>query len=223
MHRYVCGMGDKVLNIVWFKRDLRVWDNAALAGAAAAGPVLPIYIVEPELWAQPDASGRQWAFVAECLGELQRELAARGAPLRVFQGDAVQVLQSLALAGPVTLWSHEETGNAWTYARDRRVAEWARQAGVVWHECRQTGVIRRLRSRDGWARAWDADMAKPLVPAPRALTGLAIDAPTAVPSMDLADDPCPGRQAGGRREGLAVLDAAGAGLPVSDVQPGDRL
>nr|WP_084625853.1 deoxyribodipyrimidine photo-lyase [Loktanella sp. S4079] len=44
------------MQIVWFKRDLRVTDHKALAMAAEAGPVLPLYIVEPELWRQPDAS-----------------------------------------------------------------------------------------------------------------------------------------------------------------------
>ncbi len=52
------------LQIVWFKRDLRVEDHRALAEAAAQGPVLPLYIAEPEYWCQPDASGRQWAFAA---------------------------------------------------------------------------------------------------------------------------------------------------------------
>ncbi|MEM9780594.1 MAG: deoxyribodipyrimidine photo-lyase, partial [Pseudomonadota bacterium] len=55
------------LQIVWFKRDLRVADHAVLAAASQAGPVLPLYIIEPELWRQPDMSARQWAFVAECL------------------------------------------------------------------------------------------------------------------------------------------------------------
>ena len=40
--------------------------------------------------------------------------------------------------------SHEETGNLWTYGRDRRVADWARGAGVEWRELPQQGVIRRL-------------------------------------------------------------------------------
>ena len=29
--------------------------------------------------------------------------------------------------GVAGLWSHEETGNGWTYARDRRVAAWAKR------------------------------------------------------------------------------------------------
>ena len=48
----------RALNIVWFKRDLRIADHRPLAMAIAAGPTLPLYIAEPELWAQPDASAK---------------------------------------------------------------------------------------------------------------------------------------------------------------------
>ena len=45
--------------VYWFKRDLRVEDNPGLAAAAAReAPVVPLYIAEPELWAQPDAAAR---------------------------------------------------------------------------------------------------------------------------------------------------------------------
>ena len=42
------------ITIVWFKRDLRIHDHVPLAEAARAGTVLPLYIVEPELWRAPD-------------------------------------------------------------------------------------------------------------------------------------------------------------------------
>ena len=44
--------------IVWFKRDLRIQDHAPLHEAARTGPVVPLYIVEPNLWALPDSSRR---------------------------------------------------------------------------------------------------------------------------------------------------------------------
>ncbi len=59
------------LQVVWFKRDFRIADHRPLARAAQAGAVLPLYIAEPDLWAQPDASARQWGFAAESLAELQ--------------------------------------------------------------------------------------------------------------------------------------------------------
>jgi len=200
-----------MLNVVWFKRDLRVQDHAALALAAAAGPVLPIYIAEPGLWAEPDAAARQWDFAAECLASLRGDLIGLGQPLRVFVGEAVPVLQCIAQTHRIAaVWSHEETGNAWTFARDRGVAAWARAAGVEWHQMRQTGVIRRLKSRDGWAKAWDADMARPLSATPATVPSLPGNWPTHIPSareLGLPEDPCPHRQPGGRAQGLQTLDS----------------
>ena len=198
-----------MLNVVWFKRDLRVQDNAALSLAASAGPVLPIYIAEPGLWAEPDAAARQWDFAAECLVSLQDDLTALGQPLQIFVGEAVPVLQSIARThGSVALWSHEETGNAWTFARDRQVAAWARAVGVEWHQLRQTGVIRRLKSRDGWAKAWDADMARPVSLPPATLHPVAANGPTRIPTaaeLGLPADPCPERQSGGRAQAMQTL------------------
>ncbi|PMZ06303.1 deoxyribodipyrimidine photolyase, partial [Pseudomonas sp. FW306-02-H06C] len=88
----------------------------------------------------------------ECLGALKSDLARLGRPLMVQIGDAVDVLRDLhERFGVAALWSHEETGNGWTYARDREVAAWAKAEGVAWREERQFGVVRRLTSRNGWA------------------------------------------------------------------------
>ena len=197
------------LQVVWFKKDLRVADHRPLSLAAARGPVLPLYIAEPGFWAEPDASGRQWDFAAESLAELRTALAVLGQPLCIMVGDAASILARLHEAhGIAALWSHQETGNGWTFARDRAVAAWARQAGIAWHEFRPFGVVRRLRSRDGWAKAWDREMAAPQSPAPAALTPLGGHWPSLVPTaadLGLASDPCPQRQRGGRVAGLAAL------------------
>ncbi len=198
------------LQIVWFKRDLRIQDHAPLAEAARRGPVLPLYIAEPELWAQPDASGRQWDFCAESLATLRRDLARLGQPLVVRTGGAVAVLEALRREqGAVALWSHEETGNGWTYARDRRVGAWAKAHGLPWTELPQFGVIRRLRNRDGWAARWEARMRQPQATEPGALEplpGLDIGAIPTAADLGLAPDPCPGRQPGGRDKGVGVLN-----------------
>lgn len=197
------------LNIVWFKRDLRLADHLPLAMAAERGAVLPLYIVEPGFWAEPDASGRQWAFASECLAELQRDLAALGQPLCVMIGEAVSILRHIHEShGIAALWSHQETGNAWTYARDLGVSAWARDVGVPWHEIRPFGVIRRLASRDGWAQRWDREMAMPVTAAPAALRSLGGSWPDRIPGaadLGLPADPCPHRQRGGRSAALAAL------------------
>jgi deoxyribodipyrimidine photo-lyase len=196
--------------LVWFKRDLRVADHPALALAAGMGAVLPVYIVEPDYWALPDTSARQWAFTEDCLTDLRAVLAGLGAPLVVRVGDAGEVLGKLCRAHRISrIISHEETGNLWTFARDRRVRAWARQAGIDWVELPQSGVVRRLTGRDGWAGLRDGFMARAIEDLP-ALAGVAGAGPGAIPTarmLRLADDRCLHRQAGGRARGLAALDS----------------
>jgi deoxyribodipyrimidine photo-lyase len=196
--------------IVWFKRDLRVDDHRPLLEAAARGPVLPLYVVEPELWQQPDASERQWLFCRESLIELRQALAALGQPLVLRSGDVVQVLERARRQfGIDGLWSHEETGNGWTYQRDKRVAAWAGANGIQWSEIPQFGVIRRLRSRQGWAQRWEKQMAEPIAPAPASLQSLDDLDPGAIPDRPtdgLPPDPCPFRQTGGRFKALLELE-----------------
>ncbi|MFZ9754364.1 MAG: deoxyribodipyrimidine photo-lyase, partial [Cyanobium sp.] len=81
------------LQIVWFKRDLRTVDHRPLLQASRLGPVLPLLVVEPELWRQPDASARQWAFQAESIEELRQALALLGQPLVVRVGSVTAVLE----------------------------------------------------------------------------------------------------------------------------------
>ena len=199
------------ISLVWFKRDLRVQDHAALHAARAHGAVLPVYVIEPELWAQPDQAARHWAFTREALESLREALAALGQPLVICRGDAVQVLADLCARHRVTrIFSHEETGNGWSYARDRRVAAWARGAGIAWHQMQNSAVVRRLPSRDGWQGARNRVMRAPLLPVPEALPPLP-EAPQGLARLPdarelrLAPDPCPHRQKGGRARAEATL------------------
>lgn len=192
--------------ILWFKRDLRVVDHAALAHAARLGSVLPVYIVEPAYWSQPDVSGRHYAFLQECIDELRDQLAEIGLHLCLRVGEAVSVLEDLRVAtGARCMVSHEETGNGWTYDRDRAVARWARGQGVIWEELAQSGVVRRLNGRDGWAAQRNTFLRQPLIavqpvaPGPKMLSQ---DWPDLV-----AADACRRRQRGGRQRGLDLLES----------------
>jgi deoxyribodipyrimidine photo-lyase len=197
--------------LIWYKRDLRIHDHPALAAAAEMGRVLPLYIVEPEYWRLPDTSARQWAFTAESLHDLRDALGALGAPLIVRVGDAVELLDRFCRQHHIArILSHQETGNLWTYARDRRVAAWARQAGIDWVEMPQQGVIRRLNGRDGWARRRDAFVGQAQVETPLALSPITGIEPGVIPTpraLRLAEDRCAHRQTGGRVQGLRLLDS----------------
>lgn len=156
--------------IVWYKRDLRTIDHAPLAAAARRGRVLPMYIAEPDLLHASDFAPRHWTFLHGSLVALRQRLRALGGDLLVRTGPATDVLETLRRTyGPqLELHSHEETGNALTYARDRAVAQWARTHNIPWTQFPQTGVIRGLRDRAGWAARWERAMSAPLLPEPDA-------------------------------------------------------
>jgi deoxyribodipyrimidine photo-lyase len=156
---------------VWLKRDLRVGDHAALAEAVArsrGGTVFAAFLYEPDVLAQPEWDSSHSEFQRECLAELEPALGRLGIRLVTRHGEAVSALERLrAETGFRLLVAHEETGTGLTYARDRRVRRWARATGVEFVERPQTGVVRRLASRDGWNRIWEARMEAPRSDVPR--------------------------------------------------------
>ncbi len=63
------------INILWFKRDLRLRDHAPLKAAIEAGkPLLMLYCVEPSLVADPNYDLRHWRFIQESIQDLNRQL-----------------------------------------------------------------------------------------------------------------------------------------------------
>jgi deoxyribodipyrimidine photo-lyase len=149
--------------LVWFKRDLRWQDHAALAQAALRGPVRCIYVVEPELWLQPDAALQHFEFVRESLQALDDALRLQGGCIEVHTGELPDVLSRIWNEAPFRqLHAHQETGNGFTYARDLRVGAWCQAHGVGWHEYPQFGVVRVLKNRNLWQPAWERHMAEPM-------------------------------------------------------------
>lgn len=207
------------LQVVWFKRDLRLRDHAALFEASRLGPVLGLVVYEPSLWHQPDSSGRHAAFYAECLADLKRSAGKIGLRLLFAQGEMPELLSALhQLLGPFHLHSHEETGNWASFERDRRVLDWCLSKQVVWTERPQANVVRRLKDRDDWGKIWEKRMSTQPAPLPElqpfddALAQAVDRLPDSFRVEDLSPwvrlarvDHCPGRQEGGRRKGIALL------------------
>jgi deoxyribodipyrimidine photo-lyase len=158
------------INIVWFKRDLRVHDHEPLSRAVREGVVIPLYIVEPELWKLRDTSQRHWSFINDCLVELAYELSIRGARLIVKIGEALDVLNKFRYEfGNFALWSHEETGNDWTFKRDKAIRRWCAKNDIKWNEFQSNCVIRRLKTRDIWSSKREEYLSQPVFSAPSSI------------------------------------------------------
>ncbi len=82
-------------HVIWFKKNLRVHDNATLLDSKY--PKILIYIIEPQLWIQKDMSLRQWEFTIESLKDLRNQLSSINLHLNILSGDALEVFKDIHL------------------------------------------------------------------------------------------------------------------------------
>ena len=108
---------------IWsVRRDLRLYDNQALAEARAnSDTVIPVFVLDPTLLASPDLCPDRLAFLLLGFRELDNELRRLGSRLIVRQGEPVAELTAL-LAETGASSIHAEA-DPWPYGRahDRRV------------------------------------------------------------------------------------------------------
>jgi deoxyribodipyrimidine photo-lyase len=204
-------VGRPDVQVVWFKRDLRVHDHPALTAAVVAGgPVIPLYVIEPSLLSHPHTSPRHVELVLDGLVDLRSSLARLGAPLVVRVGEVVEVLDALtAQISIAAMHSHEEFGLVATWERDRAVAAWCRTRGVAYIEHRQTGAMRGLRSRDTWSTQRMELFNRPLHPVPAAIMPTDID-PGPMPTLrdlEVTPETMEYRQRGGEIAGRATMQS----------------
>lgn len=196
--------------VVWFKRDLRTRDHAPLVAAAILGePVIPLYVVEDGYWQQTETSGRQWRFIQDSLDDLDKRLREAGSRLVVARGAIIPALKELKASHSIKrVFCHQETGGQWTFKRDNAVIQWCADNQVALHEWNQFGVVRRLRDRDIWDKAWTELMRQPVLEAPRTIptaNSLQSVAWSALVPGATSADRCPDRQAGGSARGEKLL------------------
>ena len=116
-------------SILWLRRDLRRRDLPALHAAASAGPVLPLFVIDPQLWSSGGAARRAW--LAATLLALRESYDGA---LCLRHGDPAVVLPELAgKVGSQLVQVSRETTPAGV-ARDRRVRKALANRGIEWAE-----------------------------------------------------------------------------------------
>lgn len=222
------------LNIVWFKRDLRVDDHAALSDALKKGPILALYCWEPAMWKAEDASLSQQVFVGECLKSLRVALHNLGISLHISSMGIVETLTFISQKQSIAaLYSHEETGNLTSYNTDMAVGEWCKINQVKWFEYPQNGVVRRLRNRDEWQEKWEERMRSPLMTIlPSSVHHPVIALPRPPVTRSRGEDKAQ-RQTGGRDVALSILNSfllsrssqyrGGISSPIKAIEASSRL
>ena len=179
--------------LVWFRRDLRLHDNPALATAIAeADVVIPVFVFDEALlhgrWPAPN---RVW-FMRESDVGLAAALEQRGAGLRILSGRPAEVLPALVRETGATSLFLARDATPYGRRRDRAVADALAPLGATVHAKRGLYVHEpdEVLTQDGrpfavfgaFRRAWEARPRRPVLPAPTRIPG---------PSDRLHPDPVP--------------------------------
>jgi len=166
--------------VALFTRDLRVHDNPTLHLAmAAAGSVIPLFVVDPELSASPFSSPNRNAFLADCLDDLRHSLQARGADLVIARGPTVDAVTRLArrtdarvvvVADDVSTLAQRRLRRLWDAGRahDFEVRS-ADSIAVVAPGARRPASGDHYKVFTPYFHAWSQAPWRPIVPTPRSV------------------------------------------------------
>jgi deoxyribodipyrimidine photo-lyase len=152
------------VSVVWFKRDLRLTDHAALERAISIGnPILLIYIHEPSVFQSPHYSPRHERFIWESISDLKELASQRNWKFFAVQTEAETAFEKIfSVFGDIRVISHEEIGLEITYARDRKMQQWFSARNIIWEEIPYSGIRRKLKNRVDFNAYWYGYMNQPL-------------------------------------------------------------
>lgn len=188
-----------MVNLVWFRQDLRRTDNPALWHAARAGAVVPIFILEDDdagSWAAGAAS-RWW--LHHSLQALNRSLDGK---LQIFAGSAEKILADLVARWHVDAIYWNRCYEPWRVSRDRALKADLQQHCVVnsyngsllwepWQVSKQDGSPYRVFTPYYRKGCLDAEPPRLPLAAPDALdfaavdsAGVALDSLALLPELD---------------------------------------
>ncbi|HEY4252978.1 MAG TPA: deoxyribodipyrimidine photo-lyase [Roseomonas sp.] len=201
--------------ILWFRQDLRLADNPALVAAMAAGPVLPVFVLDDAAagaWA-PGGAARWW--LHHSLASLAVALKKRGAPLLLLRGSAETLIPALAVETGAQSVQAGRLYEPWARRRDQRVAEALEALGrkLVLHSAALLTEPHRVRSGSGTPYA---------VYTPFARAVMALGEPEAPLPAPSRIAPADRRPAGERLDGWGLLPSRDwAGEFPAQWQPGE--
>ena len=158
------------VNIIWFRRDLRLFDNAALYHALRADvPVLPIFIFDTTILDQlQDRADKRVAFIHAAITEMQTQLVSMGSSMQVFHGKPMDIFSRLVQLYTIQTVFTNHDYEPYAQERDSAVAAMLSKAGVAFSTYKDQVVFEKdeVTKDDGkpytvftpYSRKWKAKL-----------------------------------------------------------------
>lgn len=151
------------INIIWLKRDLRISDHQPLLVAMDQDTTsLLIHIFEPSMMDRLDTSLRHLQFRYHSLRDMNQRLRDYQLDVTICEGEATEIFKALITQFDIqNVYSHQESGTAQTWQRDKAVLGILSKNNIPWTEFQRDGIQRGIRNRLGWDKAWYVTMSQP--------------------------------------------------------------
>ena len=144
------------INVLWFKRDLRILDNPSFNLALKEkNKLLLIYLFDDYIKDDPHFSNRHLRFIKESIIDLNNSLKKFDTKIHVYNENICNFIQKLDKYYTVEkIYSHCETGLKNSYRRDLEFKKFCDDNNLIWIESINNGVFRGLKSRKNWIKNW---------------------------------------------------------------------
>lgn len=116
------------VNVFWFRRDLRLFDNTALNKALASDlPVLPIFIFDDSILEHLDKNDTRVNFIYDCISKIDEQLKEQNSSLLVLKGKPIEVYQQLFKNYKINAIFTNKDYEPYALERDRNIYKIAKE------------------------------------------------------------------------------------------------
>ena len=162
----------KEVSIFWFRRDLRLDDNAGLHKALSSGlPIVPVFIFDKTILEKLSSkTDTRVSFIHEQILLLQEKLLAIGTSMEVYYGKPIEIYKSLLEKYKIHTVFTNNDYEPYAIKRDKEVQEWLTQNGVSFVSTKDQVIFEKTEvvKDDGtpytvftpYSRKWKACLSK---------------------------------------------------------------
>lgn len=128
-------MPKQKVNICWFRRDLRLHDNAALYHALKDElPVVPVFIFDKTILDKlDDKADRRVEFIHSAVHEMQKQLAGTGSSMEVYYGFPSAIFQQLSEKYHINKVYTNHDYEPYAQERDTAIQQQLNDTGISFH------------------------------------------------------------------------------------------
>lgn len=133
------------MNVFWFRRDLRLTDNAGFYRALKAGqPVLPIFIFDTNILDDlEDKDDARVHFIYDTVVEMNKELAKRGSSLQVFYSTPEKVFADLTDHYQIHKVFTNTDYESYAIERDAKITQLLAKKGITFHSYKDQVIFEK--------------------------------------------------------------------------------